>query len=160
MKKLIVYYSYTGHTRYIVDMIKQNIDCDVLELKPKIPYSDDYNTVVDEEQTAASMNKITEIEDTNLDLNQYDEIILGTPVWWYRSSPVVRTFLVKNDLSGKVIKPFATNAGWLGRTFKEIEKLCSNSKVENEMNIVFTEDHTVNELVTSKKEIEEWIKLL
>jgi hypothetical protein len=39
-------------------------------------------------------------------------------------------------LSGKTIKPYATNAGWLGRTFKEIEKLCPNSNVEQGMNIV------------------------
>lgn len=41
----------------------------------------------------------------------------------------------------KIIKPFATNAGWLGHTFQEIEKLCPNSKVEKEMNIVFSEDY-------------------
>lgn len=58
-------------------------------------------------------------------------------MWWYRPVPAIRTFLTQNDLSGKVIKPFATNAGWLGKTFNEIKKLCPNSKVEDEMNIVF-----------------------
>lgn len=81
-------------------------------------------------------------------------------MWWYTIAPVVRTFLVENDLTLKTIKPFATNAGWLGQTFDEIRKLCPNSKVEDELNIVFTEDYTKCELVTSKNEIDDWIKKL
>lgn len=81
-------------------------------------------------------------------------------MWWYTIAPVVRTFLVENDLALKTIKPFATNAGWLGQTFGEIRKLCPNSKVEDELNIVFTEDHTKCELVTSQNEIDDWIKKL
>ena len=54
----------------------------------------------------------------------------------------------------------ATNAGWLGRTFQEIKNLCPNSKVENGMNIVFTEDYTENQLVTSPDEIDNWINNL
>ena len=85
-------------------------------------------------------------------LNDYDEIIIGTPVWWYTIAPVIRTFLTQNDLSNKTIKPFATNAGWLGHTFQEIQKLCPNSKVDKGMNIVF-ESYSDN-LVTSPDEIE------
>ena len=66
----------------------------------------------------------------------------------------------ENDLSGKIIKPFATNAGWLGRTFQEIKRLCPNSKIEDEMNIVFTEDYHENQLVTSPDEVDSWIDKL
>lgn len=59
-------------------------------------------------------------------------------------------------MSGKKIYPFATNAGWLGKTFKDIETLCPNSEIEKGMNIVF-ESYTDN-LVTSKQEIDKWIK--
>ena len=81
--------------------------------------------------------------------------IIGTPVWWYTIAPVIRTFFTQNDLSNKTIKPFATNAGWLGHTFQEIQKLCPNSKVDKGMNIVF-ESYSDN-LVTSPDEIEKWI---
>ena len=66
----------------------------------------------------------------------YYEYVNSIFIWWYRPVPAIRTFLTRNDLSGKTIKPYATNAGWLGRTFKEIEKLCPNSNVEQGMNIV------------------------
>ena len=47
--KLLVYFSYTGHTKYIAEIIKQNINCDVIRLEPVIPYSNDYNKVVNDE---------------------------------------------------------------------------------------------------------------
>ena len=51
-KKLIVYYSYTGHTRIIAKKIKQKLNCDILELEPMVPYSTDYQEVVDDEQNS------------------------------------------------------------------------------------------------------------
>ena len=154
-KKIVIYFSYTGNTRKIAEKIKKDLDCDILEIKPKIPYSTDYQTVVDEEQRMEGSNHTPEINKINVNLDNYDTIILGTPVWWYSIAPVVRTFLKENDLEGKTIIPFATNAGWLGRTFKEIESLCSNSSVKNEMNIVF--ESYSDKLVTPEAEIESWI---
>lgn len=49
-KKLVVYYSYTGHTKMIAESIQKQLNCDILEIKPVKPYSTDYQTVVDEEQ--------------------------------------------------------------------------------------------------------------
>lgn len=151
-KKLIVYFSYTGNTRKIANMIKDKLSCDILELKPIEPYSTDYQKVVDEEQNLEGSNHLREYQDINVNLNDYGTIILGTPVWWYRETPVIRTFLKENDLSSKIIIPYATNAGWLGKTFIEIKKLCTNSKVQNEMNIVFESYN--DELVTSKNDID------
>lgn len=76
----------------------------------------------------------------------------------YRPVPAIRTFLNKYDLTGKIIIPFATNVGWLGKTFIEIKNLCPNSIVTNNMNIVF-ESYSDN-LVTSNEEITDWINTL
>lgn len=158
MSKLIVYFSYTNNTRTIANKIKDKLNCDILEIKTIIPYSEDYQSVVDDEQNSEASNHLPEIQDINIDLSKYDEIILGTPVWWYRPVPAIRTFLTQNDLSDKTIKLFATNAGWLGRTFKEIKSLCPNSIVKEGMNIVF--ESYSDKLVTSEKDINEWIDTL
>lgn len=136
-------------------MIKEKLNCDILELKPKIAFSSDYQSVVDEYQNKEKEKSTVEIEDINIDFDNYDEIIIGSPVWWYSITPVIRSFLKENNLEGKNIVPFATNAGWLGRTFKEIKELCENSNVINEMNIEF-ESYSDN-LVTSIDEINNWI---
>ncbi len=95
-KSIIVYYSYTGNTRMIAKRIKEKLNCDILELNPKIPYSTDYQSVVDQEQDNEGNNKTVEIEKIDIDLSKYDKIILGSPVWWYSITPVVRTFLKEN----------------------------------------------------------------
>lgn len=144
----------------IAENIQRKLNCDILEIKPVKPYSTDYQTVVDEEQNNSSAGKTPDIQKIDKNINEYDEFIIGTPVWWYTIAPVIRTFLTQNDLSNKTIKPFATNAGWLGHTFQEIQKLCPDSRVDKGMNIVFTEDHHVSQLVTSPDEIDEWIEKL
>ena len=144
----------------IAESIQKKLNCDILEIKPTKPYSTDYQTVVDEEQNNSSAGKTPDIQKIDKNINEYDEIIIGTPVWWYTIAQVIRTFLTQNDLSNKTIKPFAKNAGWLGHTFQEIQKLCPDSRVDKGMNIVFTEDHHVSQLVTSPDEIDEWIEKL
>ena len=155
-KKLIVYFTYTNNTKKTAEKIKAKLNCDILEIKPVKPYDSDYDTVVRLEQNNETAKKTPDIEKINVDLSKYDEIILGTPVWWYTIAPVIRTFLKQNDLSGKKIIPFATNGGWIGRTFQEIKELCPNSNIENEMNIVFEG----SDMQTPEKEVENWINSL
>ena len=78
MKKAIVYYSYSGNTKSIVDMIKEKVDADVYEIKPKTPYSTNYDVVVDLGQEEVNNNTLREIEDININLDNYDTIILAT----------------------------------------------------------------------------------
>lgn len=157
-RRIVIYHSYSGHTKMIANIIKKKLDCDVLELEPKYEFSSDYDEVVKEYQNNEKDKSTVEIKDINIDLDNYDEIIIGSPVWWYSITPVVREFLKENNLEGKIVIPFATNAGWLGRTFKEIEELCKNSSVTNEMNIVF--GSYLDDLVTSMDEIKNWINTL
>lgn len=80
MKKAIVYYSYSGNTKSIVDMIKEKVDADVFEIKPKEPYSNDYDEVVYLGQDEVNSNTLREIENVDINLDNYDTVILATPV--------------------------------------------------------------------------------
>lgn len=159
MKTIVIYYGYGNHTRMIAKQIKEKLECDILEIKPKIPYSSNYQTVVDETEDNLQTRKTPEIEDIKVSLKDYDRVILGTPVWWYTIAPPIRTFLTKNDLSNKIVIPFVTNAGWVGSTFDEIRELC-NGNVKNEISIQFTTNHSEDKLVTTKEEINKWINTL
>ncbi len=156
--KLLVYFSFTGNTKMIAEQISKELNCNMLELRPKEKYSENYQEVVDEYQSNESDKKNCELMPYSVDLNKYDTIIIGSPVWWYTITPVIRTFLKQHSLANKTVIPFATNAGWLGRTFKEIKELCPNSNVKNEMNIVFTENYSEHKLKTPNSKIDEWIK--
>ena len=159
MDKIVIYFSYTNHTKIIAEKIREKLNCDILELKPLIPYSDNYQEVVDDENNSETSNYLPEIEDINIDLSKYKEIIIGFPVWWYRPCPVMRTFLTKYNLEGKTVIPFATNAGWLGQSFEEVKALCKGH-VENEMNIVFSTKYQENKLVTKENDLDTWIASL
>ena len=137
MKTLVVYYSYSGNTKKVVDMIKEKKNFDVLEIKPVNDYSDDYQKVVDDEEAKMDMNEIIEIKDINVNLDYYDRILLGTGVWWYKITPAIRSFLNKYDLKDKVIVPFITNGGWLGEALDDVKRYAKESNIKGVITIKF-----------------------
>lgn len=153
MKKLVVYYSYSGNTENVAYKISKRLNCDILCLTPVTAFTTDYHKLVEEYENNSIDGKEVKINDIQLDLTCYDKIIIGTPVWWYTICPVITTFLKEYDLSDKKIYPFATNAGWLGHTFEDFKKLCKNSIVEEGMNIVFNE----NDMITSEEKLNNYI---
>ena len=142
--RLICYYSYTGNTRALAYEIKEKYGYDICEIKPVKPYSDDYDKVVNEAQEEVNMNYQPEIQDLNVDLDKYDTIILMMPVWWYTFASPVNTFLHKYDLSGKVIYAVATNGGWLGHTFEDIERVCKVS-IKDKVSLKYNNDELLEE---------------
>ena len=137
MKTLVVYYSYSGNTKKVVDMIKEKKNFDVLKIKPVNDYSDDYQKVVDDEEAKMDMNEIIEIKDINVNLDYYDRILLGTGVWWYKITPAIRSFLNKYDLKDKVIVPFITNGGWLGEALDDVKHYAKKSTIKDVITIKF-----------------------
>ena len=156
MKSIIIYYSYGGNTKKIAELIHEKKGYDMVEIKPVTSYTNNYQKLVDEEENKMHQEEVVEIEPIHVDLSNYDTIILGTPVWWYTMTPPIRAFLKNNDLSGKVIVPFATNGGWLGRAFDDIKKYAPNSEIVNELSIKFNEDT----LAISESELNDWIERL
>lgn len=153
MKTLILYYSYGGNTKKIAEMIHKEIGGDLVEVKTAKPYSGYYNVVVDQGQQEVNQGYMPEIQPLKIDVQAYDQIILGSPVWWYTFAPAMKTFLNTYDLSGKIIFPFATNGGWIGHTFKDFEQACKGADVKKGLNVKFDG----SSLRTPKKEIETWI---
>ena len=152
MKTAMIYFSYSGNTKEIISQIQEKIEADVFEIKAKTPYSDNYDEVVELGQEEVNQGVLREIEDLDLNLDNYDTIILGTPVWWYTYPPVVHTFLTKYNLKEKRVMPIITNGGWLGHTVEDIKKYCPN--VTNELILQFDGDR----LETNPDKIEQFIK--
>ena len=155
-KKLIIYYSYTNNTKKIAKQIQKVTGADICEIETVTPYLGDYNAVVDQGKQEIDSGYKPKIKSISVNLEDYDTIILGTPVWWYTYAPAVSTFLSEYDLSGKTVIPFATNGGWLGHTIKDIEKACKNSKVINSIDIKFN----VDKMILSEAKLKKWINSL
>ena len=84
---------------------------DLLEIIPETPYSENYNTVVDQAKDEIRHGYHPTIKKDNVDLNSYDTVYLGSPIWWGTMAPPVMNFLSENDLDGKTILPFTTHGG-------------------------------------------------
>ncbi|HIT10217.1 MAG TPA: NAD(P)H-dependent oxidoreductase [Candidatus Onthousia faecigallinarum] len=159
MKIALIYFSYSGHTRRIVSMLKEKLKekVDVFEIKAKEPYSSDYDTVVELGQEEVNQGLLRAIKDLDIPLERYEHIILATPVWWYTIPPVVHTFLTKYDLKEKEVMPLITYGGWLGHTIEDMKEYCP--KATDGFLLKFDGDNLVTDQETIdkiEKEIEEW----
>lgn len=154
MKKIVIYYSYGGNTERIAADIGKKIGADTARIDTVIPYSDDYDFVVEQGHQEVNRGYKPEIKPIGVSFADYDTVILGTPVWWYTFAPAVKTFLEDNDLSGKKIYTFATNGGWLGHTFADVKKACPDSFVKGGIDIRF-DGHTLR---TAQSEIDNWAR--
>lgn len=152
-KRIVIYYSYGGNTRRITEIIRQTLETDVAEIKTVKPYRGSYDDVVEQGKREVDSGFMPEMKPLDIDLSQYDVVILGSPVWWYTFAPAMKSFLNGADLSGKTVYPFATNGGWIGHTFKDFKNMCKNAKVQDGLNVLFHEDN----LQTSESTIQKWI---
>lgn len=156
MKAIVIYYSYSGNTKNIALHIAEALNADTAVIDTVKAYEGDYDTVVEQGHDEIRKGFRPPIKPINVDLSQYDTIILGTPVWWYTFAPAVKTFIESNDLAGKTIYPFATNGGWLGHTLKDIAAECKGASVKEGLDLHFNGA----KLMTDKANLENWIKTI
>ena len=135
MKTLLVYFSWSGNTKHIVDGLNKEFNFDTIKIERKIPYSSNYNTCAYVEANEEWKKKILpEINDINIEISEYSRILLFFPIWWYTIPMCVATF-VKNNLKGfdKEVIVFAnsyTNDSiYMSNSMKDIAKLNPSLKL-------------------------------
>ena len=127
MKCAVVYFSWSGNTRFAAETIAKKANADIFEIKAEKPYNSDFNKCCDEakpECYGKTLRTIKPIE--GLDLAKYDLVFVGSPNWWGTMAPPVRTWATqsKEALKGKTVCLFQTHGGGgmqrVGREFAEI----------------------------------------
>lgn len=150
---LIAYFSYTEHTRGIAKLMQSIIGADLFEIRPEIPYSDDYDTCEAQARKETSKGYQPHLESMCDNLLDYDTILLGTPNWFNTVAPPVAAFLSESDLRGKTLIPFCTNGGGgLGHIVRDIKKMCGGAEVREALRLY--EDGGAN----AESKIIEWLK--
>ena len=125
-KKLVAYFSASGVTAKVADMLADAVGADIYEICPEVPYTKaDLNWMDKKSRSTIEMNDRTSrpaIADKNAKVEQYDTIFLGFPIWWYRAPGIINTFLESYNFSGKKIILFATSGGSkFGKTVEELK---------------------------------------
>ena len=131
MKALVVYYSLEGNTKSVASRIAERLGCDTLELVPEKEYPTDGKKYIWGGKAVVFKNQ-PKLKPYKVSLNDYDTIILGTPVWASSFAPPIRTFVNDNlaDLVGKRLAFFACQAGnGAEKCFASLSKILSASPV-------------------------------
>lgn len=115
-KTLVVYFSATGNTERVAEMIAEATGGDLFELEPADPYTDedlnynDDNSRVSQEHVDESLRNVELVSTTVEGFDEYENVFVGYPVWWGIAAWPVNTFIEANDFTGKTVIPFCTSA--------------------------------------------------
>ena len=154
-KKLVAFFSASGTTKKVAEMIAEDAKADLYEIESKISYTkDDLDWMDKKSRSSVEMRDKKyrpEIMEKEMDMSSYDEILLGFPIWWYVAPTIINTFLESYDFSGKKIILFATSGGsGFGNTVKELQPSAPDA--------VITEGSLLNR--GTKQEISAWVNSL
>ena len=114
MKKLIAYFSASGTTKEVAEKLANSIEGDLFEIEPKEKYTEeDLDWTNKESRSSIEMNNNIKPEILNKisNVDEYDTLVLGFPIWWYKEPTIIDKFLEENDLSNKSIYVFVTSGG-------------------------------------------------
>lgn len=108
---LIAYFSWSGNTEQMAQMIQAETDGDLFEIEPATPYTDDYNTLLDVAQQEQADNARPELASQVENWESYDVVFVGYPDWWSDAPMLIYSFLEAYDWEGKTLVPFCTSGG-------------------------------------------------
>ena len=115
MKALVAYFSASGVTAKKAEMLAEAAGGDLFEIKPEVPYTAaDLNWMDKKSRSTIEMNDPASrpaIAEKVTNMDQYDTVFVGFPIWWYVEPSIINTFLESYDFSGKTVVPFCTSGG-------------------------------------------------
>ncbi len=140
---LVAYFSHTGHTREVAELIAGYTGGDLTEIKR----AEEYGNLQEEAEVEILDGVHPKITVSVSNVTDYETIFVGYPIWWDEAPAMIATFLAENDFSGKTIVPFCTSASDdIGNSLHIFSELCPDAEI--------AEGLTANNL----DDIEPWIQ--
>ena len=149
---LAAYFSWSGNTEQMAQMIAEETGADLFEIAPAAPYTDDYDEFLDIAQQEQAEDARPELAAQVENWDSYDTVFVGYPNWWSDAPMTVYTFLESYDWTGKTLIPFNTSAsGGFGRSLSRIEESAAGAEILEGL------DLTEGELSDAESRISEWL---
>ena len=133
-RKLVAYFSASGVTAKLAETLSEAIGADLYAIKPEVPYTKaDLNWMNKNSRSSVEMKDPASrpaIAGKRDNMDEYDTIFVGFPIWWYVAPTIINTFLESYDFAGKTIIPFATSGGsGMGKTNEKLQPSCPGAKL-------------------------------
>lgn len=109
---LVAYFSRSGNTRVVAGLIQRGLGADLFEIRPAIPYPEDYLETVEKARDERDRGFEPKLAAGVSSIATYDTLYLGFPIWGETAPPVIRSFLKSHDVTGKTLIPFITHGGY------------------------------------------------
>jgi flavodoxin len=136
MKSLIVYYSHSGSTEKLTKELQNLLNADLLKLQPEPDLGNPNFWNYLKGAWHVFRKHLPKLKNEKIDLDGYDLIAIGTPVWFGSFTPAIRAFLKNRPIQNKKLILFANYRGGLGNTFSSLEKAIG---IENNHNQIISE---------------------
>lgn len=111
-KTIVAYLTRSGNTRVIAGTLQRALHADLFEIRTAHPYPEDYEQHVTQATRERDSGFEPPLAARVENIEAYDEIFLGFPIWGETAPPPIRSFLKAHDLRGKTIRPFITHGGF------------------------------------------------
>ncbi|MBQ7266665.1 MAG: flavodoxin [Firmicutes bacterium] len=133
-KVLVSYFSASGVTAKLAEGLANKIGADIYEIKPKVPYTkEDLDWMNKNSRSSVEMKDKSsrpELSDKDANIENYDIIYVGFPIWWYVAPTIINTFLESYDFTSKTVVLFATSgSSGFGDTISGLENSCPEAKI-------------------------------
>ena len=129
-KVLVLYYSQTSNTEQVANEIASRLNADKEAIVAVNPYDGDFHATIERCMQEREQGILPEIQPVAANLDDYDVIFLGYPVWFGTFAPPVITWLNSVDLSGKTIVPFCTfGSGGLDSSTRDLAAKQPNANI-------------------------------
>lgn len=152
-KTLIVYFSWGGNTRTVANHIHDLIGGDIVEVETVIPYPETYEEVTQIAPGELESDYRPELKTKIENMDEYDTLIVGTPIWGSHLTPAMKSFLASYNLSGKSIAPFCTHGGsGTAQSVNDIRSVSPNSTILGSLAVYG------NQAENSRNDIEQWLR--
>lgn len=127
-KILVAYFSWGGTTRRMAQQIEEQIGGTLFEIEPVVPYPTEYTPCTEVALEERDTDARPAIKNTVEDMESYDIVFIGCPVWWHTAPMIISTFTESYDMKGKIVVPFCTYAStYRDETLRKIVDLTSES---------------------------------
>ncbi len=146
---LIAYFSRTGNTESVAEALADMTGGDLFEITPVEDYPTDYNACLEQAQRELNDNARPAISSTVENMEQYEVVMVGFPIWYGDTPMIIQTFLESYDFDGKTIAPFSTSgSSGIGGAVNSIEELCPESEVLEGLSVTSSNINRAEEMAS------------
>ncbi|CAI2477931.1 flavodoxin [Serratia fonticola] len=147
-----------GSTQYVAQIIQKETGGDLFRIETVKPYPRQHDTLLKYAEQEVKDGARPELKEKIPNLADYNQVIVGYPIWWYKMPMVMYSFFEQHDFSGKTLIPFTTHGGSrFSDSLREIKRLQPNAQLVTQGLAISRDDVTDDDTPT---EIRNWLRKL